>query len=88
MSAKGGTALCLDVEAGRALILVGMVDKMESGVHLACADERGGIEMARVVVRVIESEIALGIEECGPRELGVETGPDERRETLSKLREE
>jgi hypothetical protein len=59
---------------------------MQRGMGLVGAEHDGRVEVSRVVISVIQREIALRVKYGGFVEIGVEACPNESIEALGKVR--
>lgn len=54
-------------------------------MRLSSVQERGSIEMSRVMVLGVEDIVTFGIEECRLGKIGIKTVPYKRRVALTNL---
>lgn len=85
MPAERGTALGLDFQAPITSLILGKIHEMQRGMGLVGAQHDIRVQVSRVVISVIQSEIALRIKDGGLAEVSIETCPNERAEAPEKV---
>jgi hypothetical protein len=85
VSSERGTALGLDFQAPITSLILGKIHEMQRGMGLVGAQHYIRVQMSRVVISVIQSEIALRIKDGGLAEIGIEACPNERAEAPEKV---